>query len=225
MTLDLAAAQDHNGDEVRARTWSWASNVTTWLSIAVAGMIIVFIGLAIDAWRHNNGAEEESLLSLSNPGHLVAGIGLPVFPRTALTVAAGGVCLAAGVGLVSIRDRALRLVTLAALVVIAVAALATAATHETREDWRAAARIARAKTTARDTVVVLPARARAAFAYYAPEIRTSGVGRGEGVTVVVAGDPATAVAAARPFVAPPRYALLSEEPAGSRLVVQRWVRP
>ena len=133
--------------------------------------------------------------------------------------------LAAGVGLVSIRDRALRLVTLAALVVVAVAALATAATHETREDWRAAARIARAKTTARDTVVVLPARARAAFAYYAPEIRTSGVGRGEGVTVVVAGDPATAVAAARPFVAPPRYALLSEEPAGSRLVVQRWVRP
>jgi mannosyltransferase len=156
---------------------------------------------------------------------LVAGVGLPVFPRTALTVAAGGVCLAAGVGLVSIADRALRLVTLAALVVVAVAALATAATHETREDWRAAARLARAKTTARDTVVVLPARARAAFAYYAPEMRTSGVGRGEGVTVVVAGDPASAVAAARPYVAPPRYALLSEEPAGSRLVVQRWVRP
>ena len=86
MTLHRAAAQDHNGDEVRARTWSWASNVTTWLSIAVAGMIIVFIGLAIDAWRHNNGAEEESLLSLSNPGHLVAGIGLFV---TSLAVLVG----------------------------------------------------------------------------------------------------------------------------------------
>ena len=47
MTIHRAAAQDHNGDDVRARTWSWASNVTTWLSIAVAGMIIVFIGLAI----------------------------------------------------------------------------------------------------------------------------------------------------------------------------------
>jgi mannosyltransferase len=155
----------------------------------------------------------------------LAGTGLPVFPRTALTVAAGGVCLAAGVGLVSIRDRALRLVTLCALAVVAVAALATAATQETREDWRAAARIVEGKTTARDTVVVLPGRARAAFAYYAPEVRTSLVGRGEGVTVVVAGDPATAVAVARQVVAPPRYALLSEEPAGSGLVVQRWVRP
>jgi len=155
----------------------------------------------------------------------LAGIGLPVFPRTALTVAAAGVCLAAGVGVVSIRDRALRLVTLCALAVVGVAALVTAATHETREDWRAAARIVQGKTTARDTVVVLPARARAAFAYYAPEIRTSLVGRGEGVTVVVAGDPATGVAVARQVVAPPRYALLSVEPAGSRLVVQRWVRP
>jgi hypothetical protein len=108
---------------------------------------------------------------------------------------------------------------------VAVAALGTAATHETPEDWRAAARIARAKTDPRDTVVVLPARARAAFAYYAPSTRTSLVGRGEGVTVVVAGDPATAVAVARQVVAPPRYALLSEQPAGSQLVVQRWVRP
>jgi len=155
----------------------------------------------------------------------LAGIGLPVFPRTALTVAAAGVCLAAGVGVVSIRDRALRLVTLCALAVVGVAALVTAATHETREDWRAAARIVQGKTTARDTVVVLPARARAAFAYYAPEIRTSLVGRGEGVTVVVAGDPATGVAVARQVVAPPRYALLSQDTSGSRLVVQRWVRP
>jgi len=42
---------------------------------------------------------------------------------------------------------------------------------------------------------------------------------------VVAGDPVTAAAAARQVVAPPRYALLSAEPAGSRLVVQRWIRP
>src|SRR5687767_7255805 len=78
MTIDRNTAQDHSGDAVRARRWSWASNVTTWLLVAVAGMIVVFVGLAIDAWRHNNGAEEESLLSLSNPGHLVAGIGLGV---------------------------------------------------------------------------------------------------------------------------------------------------
>lgn len=156
---------------------------------------------------------------------LLAGIALPVYPRTALTVAAGGVCLAAGVGLVSIRDRVLRLVSFGAVAVVAVAAIATAATGETREDWRAAGRIVQAKTTARDTVVVLPTRARAAFAYYLPDVRTSLVGRGRAVTVVVAGDPTAAVAVARQVVAPPRFALLSEEAAGSRLVVQRWVRP
>jgi hypothetical protein len=51
------------------------------------------------------------------------------------------------------------------------------------------------------------------------------VGRGDAVTVVVAGDPATAVAIARQVVSPPRYALLEERKAGRRLVVQRWVRP
>ena len=156
---------------------------------------------------------------------LVAGVGLPVFPRTALTVAAGGVALAAGVGLVSIPDRGLRIVSAAAVVVVATAALATAAAEGPKEDWRAAARLVRAKTSARDTVVVLPARSAAALAYYAPELRPSLVGRGEGVTVAVAGARAFAMARARPVVSPPRYALLSEQEAGSALVVQRWVRP
>ena len=40
---------------------------------------------------------------------LAAGAVLPVFPREALTAAAGGAALAAGVGLVGIADRALRL--------------------------------------------------------------------------------------------------------------------
>ena len=156
---------------------------------------------------------------------LAAGIALPVYPRTALTVAAGGVALAAGVGLVSIPDRGLRLASAAAIVVVAIAAIATAASEGPREDWRAASRFVRAKTTPRDTVVVLPERARAAFAYYAPDLRLSVVGRGEAVAVVVAGDPTLAVARARPVVSPPRYALLSEQKAGSALVVQRWVRP
>ena len=156
---------------------------------------------------------------------LVAGVALPVYPRAALTVAAGGVALAAGVGLVSIPDRGLRLVSAAAVAVVAIAALATAASEGPNEDWRAAARLVRAKTTAHDTVVVLPERSRAALAYYAPELRPGLVGRGEGVTVVVAGDPAVAMATARPVVSPPRYALLSEQDAGSALVVQRWVRP
>ncbi len=156
---------------------------------------------------------------------LVAGLALPVYPRTALSVAAGGVALAAGIGLVSISDRGLRLASAAAVAVVAVAALATAAAEGPKEDWRAAARLVREKTSAHDTVVVIPERSRAAFAYYAPEVPPSLVGRGQGVTVVVAGDPAVAVARARPVVSPPRYALLSQQEAGSALVVQRWVRP
>ena len=108
---------------------------------------------------------------------------------------------------------------------IAAAAIATAAAEKSKENWREAARVVRAKTTSRDTVVVLPARSRAAFAYYAPDVRTGLVGRGDAVSVVVAGDPALAVATARPVVSPPRYALLSADRTGTSLVVQRWVRP
>ena len=54
------------------------SDVTVWFGLAVAGMMIVFVGLAVDAYRHNHNAAEESLLSLGNPGHLLAAIGLAI---------------------------------------------------------------------------------------------------------------------------------------------------
>ena len=150
---------------------------------------------------------------------------VPVFPREALTVAIGGVSLAAGIGFVAIPDRGLRVAALASVAAVAVAALVTAALDEREQNWTRVAEFARAQTTGRDTVVVLPQRARAAFEYHAPDLRTSAVGRGEAVTVVVVGDPALAVAAAREVVSPPRYALLEQSPAGTGLVVQRWVRP
>ena len=156
---------------------------------------------------------------------LAAGVFLPVYPREALTVAIGGLSLAAGIGVVAITDRALRLAALASVAAVATAALVTAALDEREQDWNRAAEIARAQATGRDTVVVLPPRARPAFEYHAPDLATSMVGRGEAVTVVVVGDPALAVAAAREVVSPPRYALLEQSPAGTSLVVQRWVRP
>jgi hypothetical protein len=157
---------------------------------------------------------------------LAAGVVLPVYPRTALTVAAGGLALGAGIGLFAIADPGVRLATGAALAVVAVAALATAAARDQPENWRAAARLVQARATAKDTVVVMPERARAAFSYYAPSIRLSRVGRGDAVFVVVAaGDPRQARRSGRGVVSPPRYALLSEEHAGDDLVVQRWVRP
>jgi hypothetical protein len=156
---------------------------------------------------------------------LGAGVALPVFPRAALTVAAGGLALGAGIGLFAITDTGVRLAAGAALAVVAVAALGTAALRDQPQNWRAAAKLVRASASPGDSVVVLPDRARAAFAYYAPERRLSRVGRGEAVLVVVAGDPEQATASGRQVASPPRYALLSEEHAGDDLVVQRWVRP
>jgi mannosyltransferase len=156
---------------------------------------------------------------------LVAGIALPVYPRTALTVCAGGIALGAGVGLFAIRDAGVRLAAGAAVAVVAVAAIGSAAARDQSENWRAASRLVRASVTPRDTVVVLPPRARAAFSYYAPDLGLSRVGHGEAVLVVVAGDSAATTALGREVVAAPRYALLSETHAGDGIVVQRWVRP
>ncbi len=156
---------------------------------------------------------------------LGAGVALPVYPRVALTVAAGGLAVGAGAGLVAISDANVRLAAGAALAVVALAALGVAASRDQPENWRAAAKLVRASATTRDTVIVLPHRARAAFSYYAPDQRLSHVGRGEAVLVVVAGDPRRAPRLGRSVVPAPRYALLSEEQAGDDLVVQRWVRP
>ena len=156
---------------------------------------------------------------------LGAGVVLPVFPRVALTVAAGGLALGAGIGLFAITDAGVRLAAGAAVAVVAVAARPTAALRDQPQNWRAAAKLVRASASPRGSVVVLPDRARAAFAYYAPEVRLSRVGRGEAVHVVVSGDAAQATASGRQVASPPRYALLSEEHAGDDLVVQRWVRP
>ncbi len=156
---------------------------------------------------------------------LVAGLALPVYPRIALVVCAGGASLAAGIGLLAVPGRTERLGVAAALTIVAVATLVAAALREPGEDWRRAAAVVGEDASPQGTVVVLPERARAALAYYAPEIQLRRVGRGETVTVVVAGDPDSATALARTVVSPPRYALLSQRPAGSELVVQRWVRP
>ena len=156
---------------------------------------------------------------------LAAGIGLPVYPREALAVGAGGLALAAAAGLVALPDRPLRLASALAVVTVAVAALVMVGLSETPQDWRRAAALARAEAGPRSSVVVVPARARPALTYYAPGLRPTTQGRGDAVTVVVAGDPELAVAAARTVVSPPRYALLEQQDAGTDLVVQRWVRP
>jgi hypothetical protein len=83
-TVDRFGHADHSGTRERAFSTTLYANAAMWFAVAAAGMAIAFVGLAIDAYRHNNGAEEESLLSFSNPGHLVAGIGLVITTASVL---------------------------------------------------------------------------------------------------------------------------------------------
>ena len=203
------------------RALGWSPVVA---GLAVWGLVVLYrrSGAPLGDWK---AALVAGLAAMPLVGVLLAGIGLPVYPREAIAVGAGGLAVAAGIGAVAVADRRHRLAVVAAVGVVAVAALVAAAVRESGEDWRAAARLARASATPGGSVVVLPARARAALSYYAPDLRPTLVGRGDAVTVIVAGDPAQAVAEAREVVSPPRYALLEERRAGRRLVVQRWVRP
>jgi hypothetical protein len=66
------------------RSYAWLTEPAFWFIVAIVGMVVVFAGLAVDGYQHNNGAEEESLISLTNPGHLIAGIGLLVTSLGAL---------------------------------------------------------------------------------------------------------------------------------------------
>ena len=80
--------------------------------------------------------------------------------------------------------------------------------------------------SARETVVVVPERSRAAFAYYAPYVSVIRYARGEGAWVaVVASTHAGAITAARPSVRTPTYALLRQFRYGDGLRLQHWVRP
>lgn len=76
-TMDRFEHTDHT-TSLRARSMNLAlvSSLTTWFALAASGTVIVFIGLAVDAYRHNHSAAEESLLSFSNPGHVVVAAGL-----------------------------------------------------------------------------------------------------------------------------------------------------
>ncbi len=87
MTIDrLAEAERAVERPPRSVSLAWLGEATTWFALAVAGMLVVFAGLAVDAYRHNHSASEELLLSLGNPGHLLAAIGLAI---TSVAVLAG----------------------------------------------------------------------------------------------------------------------------------------
>jgi len=96
-TMEGFAGQERAGvRRARAAIWAALSRPLAWFAFAAAGLVIVFVGLGVDAWRHNNGADEAALLSLGNPGHIIAFVGL----------AMASVAVLAGLSVTALKDAA-----------------------------------------------------------------------------------------------------------------------
>jgi mannosyltransferase len=189
--------------------WGLVALATRRLADAGPWVAVLYAGLA--------------LLPLA--GLLVAALALPVLPETALVLGAPGFALAAGAGLAALPGRWLQLAAGAAAVAAGLAGAVAWYAADPPQDWRAAARAVDAERAPGETTVVLPDRARAAFAHYAPDVRLSTRARGDGAWVLVGGDPGSALRAGRAVVDTPRYALLAQRGFGDELVAQHWVRP
>jgi mannosyltransferase len=192
---------------------------------AAAGLITLFAGRGPDRtwWR---GALVAGLVAAPVAATLVAAVAVPVFPG-ALVLAAPGVALAAGAAtLLLAGDVRLLRGAVAALALACVATNVVRLAAAPQEDWRALAAAVERVRRDDETVVVVPARSRAAFSYYAPDVQVIRFARNRGAWIaVVARTPSGAIAAARPVVETPRYALLRQFRYGERLRLQHWVRP
>ena len=217
-TLDLGAAGPR--PRARGRLESPSSPLG-----GAAGLFALFARRGPDAgwWR---GTLVAGLVAAPVAATLLAATGLPVFPG-ALVLAAPGVALAAGAAVTLISgDARLLWGGLALLAVACVATIALRLGSPPQEDWRALAAAVERVRSDDETVVVVPDRSRAAFAYYAPDIQVIRFARNQGAWVAVVADtPSGAIAAARPLVSTPRYALLRQFRYGDGLRLQHWVRP
>jgi mannosyltransferase len=156
---------------------------------------------------------------------LVAALALPVYPDHVLVLAVPGLALGAG-ALVAALPTRWATATAAALTAAAAATLVVWYLSEPPENWREAARAAERLRGENETIVVVPERATAAFAYYAPGGRTWQRAQGEGAWVLVrAPGDAEAIELARSAVSTPRYALAEQTSYGDDLRLQHWVRP
>ncbi len=205
-----------------ARAGSWNPIL---LVAAIAGLVVLLGGRDSkrDRWR---GVLVAALIAAPVGATLLAAVALPVFTG-ALVLCAPGLALAAGAAVPLLSPtRGLAWAGLALLLVASVVTVAARLSAPPREDWRALASAVVRVRGPRETVVVVPERSRAAFAYYAPSVSVIRYSRGDGAWVAVVADtPARAIEAARPSVRTPRYALLRQFRYGDGLRLQHWVRP
>jgi mannosyltransferase len=222
------AADGSGGFDVRELT-TGLGRAAGWNAalLALAGLgLVVLVGGRLAGAAPWHAALVGGLVAAPLIGVLLAEPFLPVFPQRALVVCAPGLALACGAGVAWMPRRAWRWAAVGAVGALALPALAGWYATPAPEDWRSAVRELEAARDERETVVVVPERAAAAVAYYAPELRLSGRARGDGAWVFVrSGSDRLAIRAARRVVRTPAYALLAQERHGERLVLQHWVRP
>ena len=177
---------------------------------AAAGLYALFglPGARSGRWR---GVLVAALIAAPLVALLFAALALPVFTG-ALVLCAPGVALAAGAAAPLLAPvRGLVWAGVALLLVSSAVATADRLREPPDEDWRALTAAVKRVRGGNETVVVVPARARAVVAYYAPYLPLIGQVRGSGGWVAVVADtPDGAIAAARPIVRTPRYALLRQ---------------
>ena len=192
---------------------------------AAAGLYALFAlrGARPGRWR---GVLVAALIAAPFLALLLAALALPVFTG-ALVLCAPGLALAAGAVVPLLSP--VRGLVWAGLALLLVSSMLTAADRlrETPDqDWRTLTVAVKRVRADHETVVVVPERARAVVAYYAPDLPLVGHVRGSGGWVAVVTDtPDGAIAAARPVVTTPRYALLRQFAYGDGLRLQHWVRP
>jgi mannosyltransferase len=195
------------------------------LLAAIAGIVALARARDADAgsWRL---VLVSTLIAAPVVAILVAAVALPLHAG-ALVLCAPGIALAVGATAPLLSPvRGLVWTGLALLLVSSAVTIAVRLSTPPAEDWRALATAVRRVRGPKETVVVLPERSRAAFAYYAPYVAVIGRARGEGAWIAVAAStPDAAIAAARPVVRTPRYALLRQFRYGDNLRLQHWVRP
>src|SRR5215213_1160871 len=108
-----------------ALSWSLASRLLRTVLVGAAGLVLLLVGLAWDAVLHARDpglAAEEGVFTLSNPGHLLAGIGIALVAVGLVGALAILVLDARGSRL---RSRPVRLGLGAAIAVLALVAGAT----------------------------------------------------------------------------------------------------
>jgi len=229
MAVDRYGDADGAGSLSAERVWRGLEHAFGWnpvLAVGAVGGLVLLFGFLEDVRNRWIAALVAALIVAPLAATLAAALVVPVY-MGALVLCAPGIALAVGAVAPALeRARGLLWAGIALLAVSAAVTLGWQLTRPASQDWRSLAAAVQRVRQPDETVVVVPDGARAAFAYYAPDVRVIRFARNDGAWVAVVADtPSGAIAAARPVVRTPRYALLRQFRYGESLRLQHWVRP